>query len=147
MVGQLTVLLSKRVVRTVGTVQCQTCPSCLFWGDTLGATRQRNPDSLQTGPKNQNRTCLWFCLISHRMKSGTGSDAFTFTQGRISSPTPPYQTLSHTPHLAQALAVASARRQFQVLHAMQQRVLLHLGLGQRHLGSGELQFQALVLLN
>lgn len=34
----------------------------------------------------------------------------------------------------------------QVFHLVQQRVLLHLGLGQRHLGSGQLHFQAFVLL-
>lgn len=35
---------------------------------------------------------------------------------------------------------------FQAFHLVQQRVLLHLGLGQRHLGSGQLHFQAFVLL-
>lgn len=35
---------------------------------------------------------------------------------------------------------------FQILHAVQQRVLLHLGLCQCHFGSGQLQFQTFVLL-
>lgn len=35
---------------------------------------------------------------------------------------------------------------FQILHAVQQRVLLHLGLCQRHFGSRQLQFQTFVLL-
>lgn len=35
---------------------------------------------------------------------------------------------------------------FEALHAVQQRVLLHLSLGQSHLGSGELHLQTFVLL-
>lgn len=35
---------------------------------------------------------------------------------------------------------------FEVLHAVQQRVLLHLSLGQRHLGPRQLHFQTFVFL-